>query len=99
MVAAAQNAAPSGGPTLRLTADGRVARITLDRQPLHIIDFAMMDALEAAVADVARAPAIAAMVLTSGGDKAFSAAALVKPITALSVVALPIIVAATSVTD
>jgi cyclohexa-1,5-dienecarbonyl-CoA hydratase len=78
MVAAAQNAAPSGGPALRLTADGRVARITLDRQPLHIIDFAMMDALEAAVADVARAPAIAAMVLTSGGDKAFSAGVDVK---------------------
>jgi cyclohexa-1,5-dienecarbonyl-CoA hydratase len=63
---------------LRLALDGRVARITLDYPPLHIIDFAMMDALEAAVADVAREPGIAVAVITATGDKAFSAGVDIK---------------------
>jgi cyclohexa-1,5-dienecarbonyl-CoA hydratase len=71
-------AAPPGGLTLRLALDGRVARITLDRPPLHVIDFAMMDALESAIADVAREPAVTVMVLTSSGDKAFSAGVDIK---------------------
>ncbi|HET7904144.1 MAG TPA: enoyl-CoA hydratase-related protein [Candidatus Eisenbacteria bacterium] len=70
--------APPGGLTLRLALDGRIARITLDRPPLHVIDFATMDALEAAIADVSREPSIAAMVLTSSGDKAFSAGVDIK---------------------
>ncbi len=69
---------PPGGVTLRLELDGRVARITLDRPPLHIIDFALMDALETVVADVAREPAVAVTVITSTGDKAFSAGVDVK---------------------
>jgi len=79
MAATPQGAsAPPGGPALRLTVEARVARIALDRPPLHIIDFAMMDALETAIAVVARNPAVAVAVVSSTGDKAFSAGVDVK---------------------
>jgi cyclohexa-1,5-dienecarbonyl-CoA hydratase len=58
--------------------DGRIGRITLDRPPLHIIDFPMMEDLAAAVAAIAREPDIAAMILTSTGDKALSAGVDIK---------------------
>jgi len=78
MAAVPQGAAAPDRPALRLTVDARVARITLDRPPLHIIDFAMMDALEQAIATVAHEPRVAAAILTSTGDKAFSAGVDVK---------------------
>ncbi|HEU4725127.1 MAG TPA: enoyl-CoA hydratase-related protein [Candidatus Eisenbacteria bacterium] len=58
--------------------DGRVARLTLDRPPLHILDVPMMEALAAAVAQAAREPGLAALVLTSSGDKALSAGVDIK---------------------
>ncbi|MEK7315155.1 MAG: enoyl-CoA hydratase/isomerase family protein, partial [Candidatus Eisenbacteria bacterium] len=63
---------------LHLAIEGRLARLTLDRPPLHILDFPMMEALSAAVAQVAREPGVATMVLTSTGDKALSAGVDIK---------------------
>src|SRR5690349_9382634 len=63
---------------VQLQIDGRVARLTLDRPPLHILDFPMMEALAAAVAKAGREPGVAALVLTSSGDKALSAGVDIK---------------------
>src|SRR5512134_304651 len=63
---------------VRVAVEGRLTRLTLDRPPLHILDFPMMEALAAAVAKVARDPGVAAMVLTSTGDKALSAGVDIK---------------------
>lgn len=63
---------------VRVQIEGRLARITLDRPPLHVLDFPMMEALAAAVAQVAREPGVATMVLTSTGDKALSAGVDIK---------------------
>jgi len=63
---------------VKLAIEGRIARITLDRPPLHILDFPMMEALAAAVAKVAREPGVAALILTSSGDKALSAGVDIK---------------------
>ncbi len=49
----------------------RVARLTLDRPPLNIIDMAMMRALDGALADVV--PGADVLVLRGAGGKAFSA--------------------------
>jgi len=62
----------------RLTIEGRLARLTLDRPPLHILDFAMMEAIAAAVAKVAKEPGVAVLVITSTGDKALSAGVDIK---------------------
>ena len=70
------SAAPAS--LVKLAVEGRVARITLDRPPLHILDFPMMEALAAAVAQVAREPGVAALILTSSGDKALSAGVDIK---------------------
>jgi len=70
------SAAPSSLVQLRI--EGRVARITLDRPPLHILDFPMMEALAAGVAKVACEPGVTAMILTSTGDKALSAGVDIK---------------------
>src|SRR5712692_8255110 len=51
--------------------DKRVARVILDRQPLNIIDIPMMQALDAALADVV--PRADVLVLCGAGSKAFSA--------------------------
>ena len=63
---------------VRLVVEGRLARITLDRPPLHILDIPMMEALSAAVAKVGREPGVAALVISSTGDKALSAGVDIK---------------------
>lgn len=57
--------------TVRSSVDNRVARVTLDRQPLNIIDIPMMQALDTALADVV--PRADILVLCGAGRKAFSA--------------------------
>jgi len=69
---------PSTAAPVQLQIDGRVARLTLDRPPLHILDFPMMKALAAAVAAVGRESGIAALILTASGDKALSAGVDIK---------------------
>lgn len=63
---------------VHLAVEGRLARITLDRPPLHILDVPMMEALSAAVAKVARESGVAVLVLSSTGDKALSAGVDIK---------------------
>ncbi len=69
---------PTTETPVRLVVEGRLARITLDRPPLHILDIPMMEALSAAVAKVAREPGVAALVISSTGDKALSAGVDIK---------------------
>lgn len=70
------NAAASS--PVQYAVEGRVARITLDRPPLHILDFPMMEGLAAAVAKAGREAGITTLVLTSSGDKALSAGVDIK---------------------
>src|SRR5215470_14150837 len=55
-----------------LTLDGPVARITLDRPPLNVLDFQMMDEVRVTLETLERRPEVAAIIL-SGGERAFSA--------------------------
>jgi len=56
---------------------GGVAIVRLDRPPLHVLDIAAIGALDAALAAVEDSPA-AVVVLSSTGDRAFSAGVDVK---------------------
>jgi cyclohexa-1,5-dienecarbonyl-CoA hydratase len=57
--------------SVRSGVEGRVARVTLDRPPLNIIDIPMMQALDTALADVL--PRADVLVLAGAGPKGFSA--------------------------
>jgi cyclohexa-1,5-dienecarbonyl-CoA hydratase len=56
---------------------GGVAIVRLDRPPLHVLDIASIEALDAALAAAEDSPA-AVLVLSSTGDRAFSAGVDVK---------------------
>jgi cyclohexa-1,5-dienecarbonyl-CoA hydratase len=58
---------------VRVALQGRIARITLDRPPLHILDFPMMDALEEALGRVSREPGVVVAIVDATGERAFSA--------------------------
>ncbi len=57
---------------------GRIARITLDRPPLHILNLAMMEELTAALERLERESGIVLCILDSTGEKAFSAGVDIK---------------------
>jgi enoyl-CoA hydratase len=57
---------------------GAVARIELDNQPLNLVTGAMMEALDAALDELARDPEVRAVVLTGAGTRAFCAGSDVK---------------------
>ena len=59
-------------PELRVTRDGGVARLTLDRSPLNVLTPALIDALGAAFRDLAVDPTLRVVVL-AGAGRAFSA--------------------------
>ncbi len=63
--------------TIRVDVTARVARITLNRPPVNVIDLTMMDELLAAFEQVEQQPAISTIVL-AGSEKAFSAGVDVK---------------------
>jgi cyclohexa-1,5-dienecarbonyl-CoA hydratase len=65
------------GPGVGLELRGGVAVVRLDRPPLHVLDLAAIAALDAALARAEESPA-AAVVLSSTGDRAFSAGVDVK---------------------
>src|SRR5690349_1876821 len=56
---------------------GGVAIVRLDRPPVHVLDIASIEALDAALAAAEDSPA-AVVVLSSTGDRAFSAGVDVK---------------------
>jgi len=58
---------------LRLERRARVARLTLDRPPLQILDLELLAALDGALAELGEDPALQLVVLTATGDRAFSA--------------------------
>ena len=57
---------------VRFALHGRVARVTLDRPPLHILDFPTVAALDAALDRVGQTPEAVVAILDATGDKAFS---------------------------
>ena len=61
-----------GRETVTYTLEDRVARVTLDRPPLHILDQETIREYSAALGRVDRDP-VAACILCAAGDKAFSA--------------------------
>ena len=63
-------------PRLRIAADERSYRITLDDPPLHILDIGMLEELRDAVSQVK--PDRHLLILDSTGEKAFSAGASVQ---------------------
>ena len=62
----------SGAKFVRYGDDGHVARITLDRPPLNIMSFEMLEELDAAFARAASLPTLKVLVL-AGAGRAFSA--------------------------
>jgi enoyl-CoA hydratase len=61
---------------LRLTVDGAIATITLDRaDKLNALTMAMLEVLETACATIARNTAVRAVIVASASDKAFCAGA------------------------
>jgi cyclohexa-1,5-dienecarbonyl-CoA hydratase len=62
---------------VRFELRGPVAVVLLDRPPLHVLDIAAIGALDAALAEAEASPA-AAVVISSTGDRAFSAGVDVK---------------------
>jgi cyclohexa-1,5-dienecarbonyl-CoA hydratase len=62
---------PAATTSVHARIEQRVARITLDRPPLNIIDIPMAQALDAALADVL--PRVDVLVFLGAGAKAFSA--------------------------
>jgi cyclohexa-1,5-dienecarbonyl-CoA hydratase len=64
--------------TIRLEVQGRIARVTLDRPPLHVLSIPMMTELDEAVARLEREEGIVVMILDATGEKAFSAGVDIK---------------------
>jgi cyclohexa-1,5-dienecarbonyl-CoA hydratase len=62
---------PAATTSVHLSVEQRVARVTLDRPPLNIIDIPMAQALDAALADVLLRADV--LVFQGAGAKAFSA--------------------------
>jgi enoyl-CoA hydratase/carnithine racemase len=63
---------------------GAVTRITLDNGPLNLVTGAMMEALDAALREIAADASVRAVVLTGAGERAFCAGSDVKEFEALS---------------
>lgn len=64
--------------TVHYEVRGRVARVTLDRPPLHILSLAMMTELDEVVTRLEREEGIALTVLDATGERAFSAGVDIK---------------------
>jgi len=62
---------PSAEP-VHFTIDGRVARVTLDRPPLHILDLPTLAAFDVLLDRVNATPEAVVVVIGATGDKAFS---------------------------
>jgi len=58
--------------------EGRLARVTLDRPPLNVLDLETLAELDAAVAALGEDPAIHVVVIAGGGERAFSAGVAVE---------------------
>ena len=68
----------AGGNAVNLTIEGRVARVTLNRPPLHILDLPTLDEYSSLLAQLDREQGVVVCVLESAGDKAFSTGVDVK---------------------
>jgi enoyl-CoA hydratase len=72
-------------PNLRIAAAGGVVTLTLDRpQALNALDPATLDALSAALAELAAETSLRTLVVTGAGPKAFSAGADIRAMAAMA---------------
>jgi cyclohexa-1,5-dienecarbonyl-CoA hydratase len=62
----------TAAPTVRCEVSGGIARITLDRPPVNVLDLAMLEALAGAIVIARNAPGVRA-VLLAGAGKCFCA--------------------------
>jgi cyclohexa-1,5-dienecarbonyl-CoA hydratase len=58
--------------TVQCAVEGRVARVTLNRPPLHILDLPTLEQYAAALDRVSRESGVVVCILSATGDKAFS---------------------------
>lgn len=64
---------PTASQLIRYAADGPVARVTLSRPPLHVMNLEMLAELDAALARAEAQDDVAIVVIESRGGRAFSA--------------------------
>jgi cyclohexa-1,5-dienecarbonyl-CoA hydratase len=64
--------------TVRCTRDGRCGHLVLDRPPLNVLDLPMLEALDEALAGLEEDPSLQCLVVTGGGNRAFSAGVAVE---------------------
>lgn len=64
--------------TIHVERSGRVGRLTVDRPPLNVLDIPTLEALDEALEEVAADPTLQCLVVTGGGDRAFSAGVAVE---------------------
>jgi cyclohexa-1,5-dienecarbonyl-CoA hydratase len=78
MSAATNAAGATDAERVRLRRDARVARLTLNRPPLNILDLATLEALDGALAALAADPDVQVLVVAAAGERAFSAGVAVQ---------------------
>lgn len=64
--------------TLRLHRDGRVARLVVERPPLNVLDLETLERLDETIAGLESDADLQCLVVTGGGDRAFSAGVAVE---------------------
>lgn len=74
--------------SIRISRDGRVANLTIDRPPLNILDLAALAELRDALVSLAGDDSPQLLVLRGGGEKAFSAGVAVQDHTADKIAAM-----------
>lgn len=79
----AGTAAAVGSTGIAVAVEGRLARVTLDRPPLNVLDLEALTALEEAFARLAAAdPPVQVVLLGAAGERAFSAGVAIEDHTA-----------------
>ena len=74
-----------GQNAVQLTVEGRVARVVLNRPPLHVLDLPTLEEYSSTLAQLDRERGVVVCVLEATGDKAFSTGVDVKDLGAQSV--------------
>lgn len=64
--------------TIRIDREGRVARLVVDRPPLNILDIPTLETLDRSLAEIEADDGLQCLVVTGGGERAFSAGVAVE---------------------
>lgn len=66
---------PTEKRLIELAIDGLIATVTIDNPPLNVLNDAVLDQLDACVAELSAAPDLRAVIVRAAGEKAFVAGA------------------------